>query len=372
MNFKQVNNKVKGFGYCIWRFISSNDWLIAVLLTLFIVLSGSILSVENNKHSKLNTITVSRYTSESTKKLSYLANWDGVDYINISKNGYSSFRLTNFFPLYPTIINLVNRLIRSPLISGIIVSWSFMVGAIFYYLKTIKLFFKVDDNFEALKAVLLFLLFPSAIYLTAVYTESLFAFLSLGAIYYALKKRYLVSGILTLFAGLTHINGIFLAVFIALILFEEKQKLKHVFYYFLIGCSGLISYMAYLWVKFHNPFEFIVAQHDHGWLRHSFISHLGSFSVNDYILALAIILSVIYWWKRRKSFAIYSFFYLLVPIIGGQFGGFPRYSLMAFPLQFMLYDYFKNKKIGYQILLVGLTIAWAYFMLEFASGYIVG
>jgi hypothetical protein len=182
----------------------------------------------------------------------------------------------------------------------------------------------------------------------------------------------LVAGLLTSLATLTHINGVFLVLLTSLILIEEKEKLKNVAISFVIGCLGIISYMIYLWSKYHNPFEFIAAQHDHGWLRHSILGQLGSFSVVDYILAITIIVSIIYWWRRRKSFAIYSFFYLLIPIIGGQFGGYPRYALMAFPIQFMLYDFFRNKQLAYQIMLIIFSISWAYFMLEFAAGYIVG
>jgi len=247
-----------------------------------------------------------------------------------------------------------------------------MIGAIFYYLKVIKLLFKVDDNLEALRACLIFLLFPAAFYLMAVYTESLFAFLSLGAIYYALKKRYLVAGLLTALATLTHINGAFLVILVVLILLEEKERVRNIVISFVVGCLGLIAYMAYLWAKYRNPFEFIAAQHDHGWLRHSILGSLGDFSAVDYILVIVIIMSIIYWWKRRRSFAIYSFFYLLIPIIGGQFGGYPRYSLMAFPVQFMLYDYLKDKKFAYQLILILFSIGWTYFMIEFAAGYIVG
>jgi Gpi18-like mannosyltransferase len=247
-----------------------------------------------------------------------------------------------------------------------------MIGAIFYYLKVIKLLFKVDDNLEALRACLIFLLFPAAIYLMAVYTESLFAFLSLGAIYYALRKRYLLAGVLTALATLTHINGGFLVILVALILLEEKERIANVVISFVVGCLGIIGYMAYLWVKYHNPFEFIAAQHDHGWLRHSLLSQLGNFSAVDYILAIAIIISIIYWWNRRRSFSIYSIFYLLIPIVGGQFGGYPRYTLMAFPVQFMLYDYLKDKRFIYQLMLILFSIGWTYFMVEFAAGYIVG
>ena len=355
----------------LFKYISNRDWLIAILFTIGIVMVGSFIAIENNKIVALNPVNVSRYTAEPNNKLSYLGDWDGIDYMNIAKSGYFSSRLTNFFPLYPIILNLVNKIVRSPLVSGLIIAWVFLAGTIFYYLKIVKLLFKTDDNLEALKAALLFILFPSAIYLMAVYTESLFAFLALGAIYYALKKKYLKSSVMAALAGATHTNGVFLLVLVALILIEEKEKLRNVFITLVVGSLGLISFMGYLWIKFKNPLEFIAAQHDHGWLRHSLISRLSSFSSVDFLCAILIIASAIYWWKRRKSFAIYSLIYLLIPLIGGQFGGFPRYTLMVFPIQLMLYDYFKNKKLGYQLVLILFTIGWTYVLLQFAAGYIV-
>ena len=364
---KELETKVRD----LYRFIIHREWLLAILLTLAIVIIGSVISIQNNKISLLNPVSVSRYTSEPSNKLSFLANWDGVDYISIAKHGYTSSGLTNFFPLYPILINLVNKIISSSLISGLLISWVFLVGAIYYYLKVIKLLFKVDDNLEAIKATLLFVLFPSAIYLMAVYTESMFAFLALGAIYYALKKKYLKTALLTALATATHINGVFLLVLVTLILIEEKEKLRNIFISLAVGSLGLVSFMGYLWVRYHNPLEFISAQHNHGWLRHSFLGRLGSFDRVDFLMAFLILVTAMYWWKRRKSFAIYSFLYLLIPIIGGQFGGFPRYTLMVFPIQFMLYNYFRNKKFGYQLILVLFTIGWTYILLQFAAGYVV-
>jgi len=355
----------------LFKFIVSHELLLALILTLAIVIVGSIISIDSNKNALFNPVSVSRYTTEPNDKLGFLANWDGVDYINISEHGYGSSRLTNFFPIYPIIINLVNKVISSPLYTGLVISWVFMVGAVYYYLKVIKLFFKIDDNLEALKATFLFVLFPTALYLMAVYTESLFAFLALGAIYYALQRKYIKASILTALAGMTHINGAFLLILIALILIEEKEKLRNILVSLVIGSLGLVSYMSYLWVHYHNPLEFISAQHDHGWLRHSLLSRLNSFSRLDFVLAILIIVSVIYWWKRRKSFAVYSLLYLLIPLIGGQFGGFPRYTLMVFPLQFMIYDYFRNRKLGYQLVLIIISISWIYILLRFAAGYIV-
>jgi hypothetical protein len=58
--------------------------------------------------------------------------------------------------------------------------------------------------------------------------------------------------------------------------------------------------------------------------------------------------------------------------MGNQFGGFNRYVLVAFPLQFMAYDYLKDKYMIYSLALGGMGIIWAYFTLQYAGGYIGG
>jgi Gpi18-like mannosyltransferase len=254
---------------------------------------------------------------------------------------------------------------------GLFISWACLVGAIYYYLKIIKLYFKISDNTEALKAVLLFVIFPSGIYLLSVYTESLFALLALGAIYYALQRKYVKAGLLAMLSTATHITGMFLLLLVVLILIEEREKIRNVFITLVVGSLGLISYMTYLLIRYHNPFEFINAQTDHHWLQNALISKLSSFGMVDYALAIIIIITTVYWWKRRKSFAIYSGLFLLIPLIGGQFGGYPRYTLMVFPLQFMLFEHFRNKKFAYTLILIFFAMGWTYLTLQFAAGYII-
>jgi hypothetical protein len=83
-------------------------------------------------------------------------------------------------------------------------------------------------------------------------------------------------------------------------------------------------------------------------------------------------LAVIYWWNRKRSFSIYSGLFLLIPFAGGQFGGFARYCLMVFPVQFMLYDYLKDKRVLYPLVIAGFAVGWTYFLLQYAGGYIGG
>jgi Gpi18-like mannosyltransferase len=354
-------------------YVVNNGFLLAVLISLLIILVGLFIGWENNKIVPINPDTLARYTAEPHNPLRYIANWDAPIYLKIAKNGYVNSNQTAFFPLYPFFIHLINSFINSPLYSALAISWTSLVGAIFFYLKIIKRLFKVSNNQDALKAVLLFILYPTAIFLITPYTEALFSCLSLGAIYFALEKKYLTSSLLVLLATATHIDGIFVLILIALISFEQKLAKLKIFTGAFIGSLGLIAYMIFLYVNNHNPFEFISAQRTNGWLHSGYLHHIVStFNVLDFIPLILLICSIVYWWNRRKSFSIFSLFYLIIPFIGGQFEGFSRYSLMAFPVGFMLYIKFRDNKVVYPVLVSVFAIFWTFFMLRYAGGYTGG
>lgn len=354
----------------ILKYISKNELLLAVVSAIIIICLTVGLGLQRNKVTISNPWTPSHYLSESNNHLSFLANWDGKNYIYIAQHGYTRAR-TNYFPLYPLLIHIINKVISSPLYSSLLVSWAALVGAIYFYIKIIKRYFSISDNNEALKAVALFLLYPAGVFLIASYTASLFAFVSLAAIYFALKKSYLLAGLFALFATATHVNGLLTLLLVLMILYEERERLINIIKTLIIGSLGILSYMLYLKVKFHNAVEFVTEQRKvHGWLQHTLLPELAHINPLEYLFVLLIILTTIYWWPRRKSFAIYSLLYLLIPIVGGTFGGFIRYTLMVFPLQFMMFDVFRKKTLGYGIALALLAIGWSYFVIGFSAGYI--
>jgi hypothetical protein len=43
---------------------------------------------------------------------------------------------------------------------------------------------------------------------------------------------------------------------------------------------------------------------------------------------------------------------------------------MAFPIQFMLYGYFRNKSALFPYVAALLGVIWTYFLLQYAGGYI--
>jgi hypothetical protein len=320
----------------------------------------------------VNPAQTAHYLSELHNPLSFTANWDGPNYLRIAKFGYSSTGDTNFFPLYPLLIHIVNYIIGSPLISGLLISWASFIGAIYYYLKISKLLFDIKDNLESLRSAAFFMLFPSAVFMFVVYSEGLFAFLALGAIYHALKRKYLLSGLFLMFSTATHITGLFVMVLVAGILLEEKVELRRIVLNLIISSLGIVAYMFYLLEKFHQPIAFLTSQKSHGWLKSGPTNLITSAEFLNVVFVVLLLISAAYWYKRRVSFSIYSLLFILIPLIGRQYGGFNRYVLMAFPLPLMFYEFLRNKKSAYAYGLVLTTIIWTYFVLQYMGGYVGG
>ena len=195
-----------------------NDLILALIISVSIIIIGTVLGYESTRIIPVTKITVNTYTAEPKNPLKILSNWDGPIYLNIAKDGYNKDFLVNFFPLYPMIVSIVQKIIRSYLDSGLAVAWIFMIGGFYYYIKIIKDYFKVKKTEEIVKAALIFALYPTAIFFIATFSESLFAFLSLGAIYYALKNNYRISAIFLMFDTMARINGVFVIVLVLMLL----------------------------------------------------------------------------------------------------------------------------------------------------------
>jgi hypothetical protein len=229
---------------------------------------------------------------------------------------------------------------------------------------------KIRDNRELIKAVLYFILWPSGVYLFCVYTESLYAFFALASLYFAFSRRINLTTIFLFLAVIAHITGFFLIPLVVLLLLEEKYSIIKTVVAGLIGSLGLFSYMTYLYVKFKDPLEFLNAQMMHHWLRNRIWNHFSSMSLLDFFIIVVLIITFFYWLKRRKSFSLYTLIFIAIPFFGGQFDGFARYSLMAFPSQLMIYEYLRNKNTLQIFSYISTAILWTYSVMLFAAGFV--
>ncbi len=157
-----------------------------------------------------------------------LARWDTFFYYTIATDGYrwdpSIFRHYNvvFFPLYPMLMRWGGAALGGhPLLAGLLISLSAFAGALtlLYRLALLEL----GDDY-AWRSVLLISTFPYALYFSAVYTESLFLLLSVGA-FYAMRRGGLGwTAVCGVAAGLTRPNGFWLALPLALLALRPSPQ----------------------------------------------------------------------------------------------------------------------------------------------------
>ena len=145
------------------------------------------------------------------------ARWDSYWYLTIATHGYgtrSAHAQAAFYPLYPLLMRAGGWLLGSPLLAGMLVSLACFVGAlvVLHRLAALEL-----GPAHARPTVLLVAFFPSALFFSAVYSESLFLLASAGAFLAARRERWAWAGALGGLAALTRNSGVLLLAPLALL-----------------------------------------------------------------------------------------------------------------------------------------------------------
>ncbi|HWF71849.1 MAG TPA: mannosyltransferase family protein [Solirubrobacteraceae bacterium] len=142
------------------------------------------------------------------------ARWDSACYIVIAQHGYFSAQSSNFFPLYPLLMRSVALVVGSPLIAGMLISLVAMLAGLIVLYRLALL--DLDERAAKLTVVLL-ALFPASLFLSAVYTESLFLALSVSAVYAARREHWALAGLYGGLGAATRSNGVLVLLPLALL-----------------------------------------------------------------------------------------------------------------------------------------------------------
>ncbi len=148
--------------------------------------------------------------------------WDALHYVDIARTGYVDHANAVFFPLYPLLIHAFAWLVRSDVLAGVLISLIAFATA----LELLRRLTTEELGASTAQAAVLLLAFaPVSFFFTAIYTQSQFLALSLGAFYLGRRGRFGFAGALAGAAALTHMEGAVLAVPLGIMYLQRHRAL---------------------------------------------------------------------------------------------------------------------------------------------------
>jgi hypothetical protein len=184
------------------------------------------------------------------------ARWDSVHFLRIAEHGYSSAEAA-FYPLYPALLAGAGRALGGHyVLAGILLSLVAALGSFVLLERLAEVRLGADG---ARRAVLYLAFFPTAFFLQAVYSESLFLLLCLGAFGLAERDRVAEAGVVAGLALLTRPTAIALVPALVLIARRRSWRLA-------TALPVAAAYPLLLWWKVGDPWAF--ARAEGTWHRH--------------------------------------------------------------------------------------------------------
>jgi hypothetical protein len=279
------------------------------------------------------------------------ARWDSVFFVRIAEHGYDHASAA-FEPLYPGLVSVVGHVFFGHyVLAGIVISLACALGAFVLLYGVAEQHLGADG---ARRVVLYLAVFPMALFLQAVYSESLFLLLALGAFALAERERFAAAGVTTGLAVLARLAGIALVPALVVIAWRQRERARA-----LGGLALAIPvaaiYPLLLWHQVGDPWAFAHAQDR--WHRH--VSRAGPFggiwsafvhwtpsgagvhhaiAVNAEDLAFLVafaVLAVVAWRRFGAAYGLFAAVSLAIPLSYPSSRwpllSLPRFGLVVFP-----------------------------------------
>lgn len=340
-------------------------WILKVFLSWRIFITFSALIGINILPAKLGYLGGGTESYYKNPLVWGWANFDGVHYLTIAKEGYYQYQQA-FFPFYPYAIRFFSNLTKNYLTSGLLVSHASFIVALYLLYQLVYMDFSPS---VAKKSIIYLLMFPTSFFFGSVYTESLFLALILGSFYAARKKKWIIAGILGAFASATRFVGIYLFPALLFEWYKQKEedinkKFKNILPLLLIfiGFGFYMWYLRkttgdYLYFMHVQPFfgaqrsgDKIILLYQVFWRYFKMIlttkTDVLYVAVWMELLAsiLFLCLSILNYFQVRTSYFIYMILSFITPTLTGTFSSMPRYVLVLFPGYILLAKLTEKKK----------------------------
>lgn len=325
-----------------------------------------------------------------------LARWDSSWYHSVEVEGYrfDPSRPENnvgFYPLYPKAAGLLARALHTPLLAtGIALSIACLGAAL---LLMGDLFAGWGGAGSGVAGAAALLAFPTAFFLAAFYTESLFLLCLVAAFWAARRERWLLAGIAGFAAGLTRFNGFLIVPALALQAWlsvrtrREGSRLRPALAV-LLAAAGACAYPLYLWNRFGDPLLYVRSKMM-GWpvkptapwtllgsVGSGLWTDLAARRVGSLVELLSVglftVLTVALFRRGLKPEGVFAGSTLLLLLTSGTLAGVQRYVLVLFPCYFPLAQYLRTRPavaVAYGFLGIGGGVVLLH---RFVHWYFVG
>ncbi|MBP9797535.1 hypothetical protein KBC70_00115 [Candidatus Woesebacteria bacterium] len=322
------------------------------------------------------------------------ANFDGAHYIHIALQGYHQYDQA-YFPGYILLVQFFGGMFgHYYLHAGILISNAAFIAAGWYFY---RLFKELYGKKSAVLAITFLFLIPTSFFFSAVYTESLFLLLTVSALFYLLRKKFVVACILAGLSSFVRLQGVFLVIpFLAYAYLHMDKKSIWTYVLAISPCIGLSLYMTFLWKTTGDPLYFFNSQPIFGAQRSTelitifqvyyryikiFVTAQPNFQyfiavLEFLVVSVSLVAVAIHGWLAYRkqdifnmSLALYSLTHIVVPSLTGTFSSTPRYALMVLSLYYV-FSQIPSKNARYTLL--GISLILHIFLFGFfVQGYFI-
>ena len=203
-------------------------WLKTYLLVLILLLVWGVIAFSGTPTDYQESALAQRENLGGLARLTEpWRHWDTTYYLTIAEHWYSpGGPEISFPPLYPILVGLLGRILGGAYLpAALIISWISLIAACVLLVKTFR---DYSDEVTAQRAVKYLLLFPTAFFFFAGYTESLFLVLLILSWRGAKQGLWWQAGVFGLLATMTRFIGVYLLVAYAWMWLKapRSQKLR--------------------------------------------------------------------------------------------------------------------------------------------------
>ena len=274
--------------------------------------------------------------------------WDAELFVTIAEHGYDGepgtrpdVGLPAFFPGMPLALRAVHFVVPDWSAAGLIIS---LVAGAVAMVALAKL--AVLEGARGWAAVLALVLFPTAVFLTAGYSESLFLAFAIPAWLAARQQRWPAAAVLAAGASCVRITGLFLAVALVVEFWQRRQPVRRA-PWLVVPFLPLVAYSYYHFTRTGDWLAWKRAQ-EAGWGRElvwpwdawtvTWQAAMGEgeaavpfrMEIAGAVVAVAALVWLLV--LRRWSEAVYVGLQAAALMVSAYYLGLPRSLLLWFPL----------------------------------------